>query len=105
MCLRPTYATRFSHTARRSAGSFGGAAGGIEIAGGGGRTSGNGREGTLAEPEGFFEVVSDGALNVVDAAGRAGLLREPLAEGVLASLRSSEIIFDGGGLESGWGYE
>ena len=53
-------------------------------------------------------MVSDGALDVVDAAGRAGLLREPLAEVVFVSFpdeRSSGPIFNGGGLESGWGYE
>jgi len=87
-------------------------AGGI---GGGGRTSENGREGKLAGPEGVFKVVSEGALNVVDAAGRAGLLRELLAERVFVSFpyeRSSEPIFGSGVLESllggtrsGWGYE
>jgi hypothetical protein len=100
--LRLTYATRFSHTARRSAGvisSLGGAAG---IEGGGGRTSENDREGTLVEPEGVLEAVSDGALNVADAAGRAGLLRELVAGGVFVSFpceRSSELIFNGGSLE------
>ena len=114
--LRLTYATRFSHTARRSAGvisSLGGGAAGFE--GGGGRTSENDREGTLVEPEGVFEVVSDGALNVADAVGRAGLLRELLAGRVFVSFpceRSSELIFNGGslglllgGATSGWLYE
>jgi hypothetical protein len=54
-------------------------------------------------------------LNVTDAAGRAGLLRELLAERVFVSFtyeRSSEPIFDSealesllGGGRSGWGYE
>lgn len=84
--LRLTYATRFSHTARRSAGvisSLGSGAAGIE--GGGGRTSENDREGTLVEPEGAFEAASDGVLNVADAAGRAGLLIEPVAGIVFVS--------------------
>jgi hypothetical protein len=68
----------------------------------------------LAGPEGVFEVVSDGALKVADAAGRAGLLRELLTGRVLVSFpyeRSSEPIFDGGlesllgGGRSGWGNE
>jgi hypothetical protein len=90
-----------------------GGAGGIE--GGGGRSSENGREGIVAGLEGVFKVVADGALNVTDAAGRAGLLRGLLDERAFVSFpceRSSEPIFDGealesllGGAKSGCGYE
>jgi len=109
--LPQTYATRFSHTARRWAAVIStlGLGGEGFIEGGGGRTSENVHETKLDEAEGAFEVISAGALNAVDAAGRAGLLRE------LSFLdkRSSEPIFDSGGLESllggtgsGWrGYE
>ncbi len=85
MSLGRTHATRFSHTARRCAAVISSLGGAGFIEGGGGRTSENGREGTLAEPEGVFEVGSDGSLNVVDAAGRAGLLRELPAGRLLVS--------------------
>jgi hypothetical protein len=72
---------RFIHTSRRRSGvisSFGGAA---FRGGGGGRISGNGREGTLADPEGI-ETASDGALGVVDVVAPEDVARTVLLVGL-----------------------
>lgn len=68
-----TYATRFSHTARRCSGVISSLTGARSIEGGAGRISKNDRGGTLAEPEGAVEVE---AMGVIGTVGRAGLLRE-----------------------------
>ena len=105
-----TYATRFSHTARRCSGVISSLPGARSIEGGGGRSSDNDRVGTLAELTGAVEVA---ALGGIDAMGRAGLLREvPERDFVsFSEERSAELIFGSEGLEaflgagSGWGYE
>jgi len=67
MCERVrTYATRFSHTARRCSEVIPSFRGAVFIEGGGGRTSEKGFEGALPEPEGVVEEVSAEGLGVVD---------------------------------------
>jgi hypothetical protein len=67
MCERVrTYATRFSHTARRCSEVIPSFRGAVFIEGGGGRTSEKGFDGALPEPEGVFEEVSAEGLGVVD---------------------------------------